>query len=71
MKSLPLIDTSKSIWYLERSDSKSSLTTSFALSYDINSTLSLLECITRSSSTSLEEVKLIAIVNGIFRVSDF
>ena len=29
------------------------------------------ECITRSSSLSLEEIKVIAIVNGIFHVSDF
>ena len=35
------------------------------------SALSNFECITRSSSMSLEEIKLIAIVNGIFRLSGF
>ena len=63
IKSLPLIDVLKSIWYLKRSDSKSSLTISFILSYDINSTLLLVECITRSSSASLEGIKLIAFFN--------
>ena len=43
--------------------------TSFALSHGISSLLSF-ECITRSSSTSLE-VKFIAFVNVIFHVSDF
>ena len=33
--------------------------------------LSLFECITRSPSLSLEEMKLVAIVNLIFHVSDF
>ena len=33
--------------------------------------LSLFECITCSSSLSMEEVKLFAIVNWIFHVSDF
>ena len=33
--------------------------------------LSLFECITSSSSLSLENVKIIAIVNWIFYVSDF
>ena len=60
---LPLTDVSKLIWCLEISDSKSSLTTSFTLSYGINSVLSQFEWITRSSSTSLEEIKLIAIVS--------
>ena len=59
---IALIDVSKLIWYLERSDSKSSLTTIFAISYHISSILSLLECITRSSSTFLEEIKLAAIL---------
>ena len=58
IKSLPLIDVSKPIWYLERSDLKSSLTTSFALWYGINSILSLFECITSSSSTSLKKNKV-------------
>ena len=35
------------------------------------SILSLFEWITRFSSRSLEEIKLIAIVNWIFHVSDF
>ena len=71
LKLLPLIDVSKLVWYLERSDSKSSLITSFALSFGINFIFSLFECITRSSSISLEEIKLIAIVNWIFLVSNF
>ena len=33
--------------------------------------LSFFECITHSSSLSLEEIKLLAIVNWIFYVSDF
>ena len=33
--------------------------------------LSFFECITLSSSLSLEEIKLLAIVNWIFYVSDF
>ena len=37
----------------------------------MNSMLSLFESITCSSSVSLEEIKLIAIVNSIFNVSDF
>ena len=70
MKLLPLIDVSKEIWYLERSDSKSSLATSFALPYNIFFILSLFKCITSSSSKSLDERKLTAIVNWIFYVSD-
>ena len=35
------------------------------------SMLSLFECIIRSSPVSLEEVKLIAIVNWIFYISDY
>ena len=34
VESLPLIDFSERIWCLERNDLKSSLTTSFALSYE-------------------------------------
>ena len=75
MKSLTLIDVSKSTWYLKRSDSKSELTTSSALSYNINSILLLFVCITHSSSSSssssLEEIMLIAIFNWILHVSDF
>ena len=33
--------------------------------------ITLFECITRSSSASFEEIKLIAIVNWIFHASDF
>ena len=42
-----------------------------ALSLTMISLLSLLECITCSLSLSLEEIKLIAIVNWFFRVSEF
>ena len=42
-----------------------------ALSLTIISLLSLLECITCSLSLSLEEIKLIAILNWFFRVSEF
>ena len=49
-------------WYLLRSDSKRSWITSSALSIIMISMLSLYECITHSSSISLEEIKLIAIV---------
>ena len=35
MKSLPLIDVFKAAWYLEGSDSESSLTTSFESTYGI------------------------------------
>ena len=60
-----------SVWYLKRGDPKSLLTTSFALSYDTNFILLLFECITHSSSSSLEEIKVIAIVNWMFYVYDF
>ena len=49
--------------FLKQFDSKNSLTISVALSYGMSSILLLFECITRSSLTSLEEIKLIAIVN--------
>ena len=49
-------------WYLLRSDSKGSSITSSASSIIMISMLSLYECITHSSSISLEEIKLIAIV---------
>ena len=58
------------IWYLERSDWKSSSIISSALSLIMISVLSLCECITRSSSLLLEDIKLIAIVKWIFHVSD-
>ena len=60
MKSLPFIDVSNPIWYLLRSDSKRSFITSSVFPWIKISELSLFECITRSSSVSLEEVKLIA-----------
>ena len=44
---------------------------SSALSLIVISMLSPFECITHSSSLSLEEIKLIAIVNWIFYLSDF
>ena len=59
------------IWYLHSSDSKRSSINSSALSLIMISLLSLFECITRSSSLPLKEIKLIAIVNWGFHVSDF
>ena len=53
--------------YLFLSESKSSS----ALSFIMISMLSIFECITRSSSLSMKKLKLIAIVNWIFHVSDF
>ena len=64
MNSLPSIDVSNPILYLERIDWKSSSITSSSLSLIISSMLSLPECITHSSSVS--QFKLIAIVNWIF-----
>ena len=58
------------ILILLRSDLKISSKTSSALSLIIMSMLSIFEWITRSSSLSLEEIKLIGIVNCIFHVSD-
>ena len=52
------------------SESKSSFITSSALSFTMISMLSFFECITRSSSSSMEEIKLFAIVNWFFHVSD-
>ena len=60
---IPFIDVSNPILYLERSDWKSSSITSSALSLITISILSPFECITCSSSLSLEGIKLIAIVN--------
>ena len=71
IKSLPFSDVSNSIWYLERSSSRSYLVTSFTLSYVITFVLSLFQCITCSSSVSLEEIKLTAIVNWTVHVPDF
>ena len=63
IKLLPLIDVSKLSGYFEWSDSKGSLTTSFASLQGENFILSLVECITCSSSVSSEEIKVVAIVN--------
>ena len=57
--------------HLFRSDLKSFLIILSALSLIVTSLLSLFECITCSSTSSLEEIKLIAIANWIFYVSDF
>ena len=57
--------------YLFLSESKSSFITLPALSFIMISMLSIFECITRSSSLSMKKIKLIAIVNWIFPVSDF
>ena len=66
IKSLPPIDVFNSIWYLERSYSKIPLITSTALSRLMISILSFFEYISHSSSLTLEETKLIAIVNWNF-----
>ena len=55
---------------LKKSDLKSSSTTTLTLSKLINVGLLLFACIMRSSSASFEEIKLIAIDNWIFHVSD-
>ena len=57
-----LIDVSYPVWYLERSDSKISSITSFALSYAANT------CITSSSLLSLEQIKLTAVANWTFTI---
>ena len=69
IKSL-LIDLSKSFCYLEKYALNSLSTTSFTLSELINSVLLPFACITCFFSASFEEIKLIAIVNWIFDVSD-
>ena len=51
------------IGILKKKESKSLLTTSFVLLYNMNFISLLFEWITRSPSTCLEEIKLIAIVN--------
>ena len=71
MKSLLLIDVSNLIWYLGKSDWRCSSITSSSLSLIVIFTLLLFECIIRSSSLTLEERNLIAIVNCIFHVSEF
>ena len=50
-------------FYLEGSDCESSFIKSSALSLIMISMLSLFECITRSASLSLEDLKLFAVVN--------
>ena len=59
------------IWFLERSDWKSAFITSSALWLIMISMLPLFEFITHFWLLSLEKIKLIAIVNLIFKVSDF
>ena len=65
----PFID-SKLFCYLFLSESKSSSITSSALSLIMVSISSLFECITCSSSLSMDERKFFAIVNSIFYVSE-
>ena len=60
----------KLFWYLFLSALNNFSITSSASSLIMISMLSLFECITRSSSWSLEEIKLFAIANWIFHVSD-
>ena len=67
---LPFID-SKLFWYLFLSESKSYFIASSASSLIMISMLSIFECITPSSSLSMEEITLFAIVNWIFLVSNF
>ena len=69
IKSLILIYVSNPIWYLLKIDPKNISRTSFALSLILIFMLSRFECIISSSSLSLEEIKLIAIVNSIFPLS--
>ena len=62
---------SKSFWYLFLIESTSSFITWSGWSLILISMLLLFECITCSSSLSMEEIKLFAIVNWIFYVSVF
>ena len=71
MKVLTFIDVSNPIWYLERSDLKSSSITSSALSLIMISISSLFECSARYTSLSLEDIKLITSNNQIFYGPDF
>ena len=71
MKSLPFIESSNPILCLQTNDWKSSYITSSSLSVIIISTLSLFECITPSSSLSLKDTRLIAILLWVFHVSTF
>ena len=63
MKSLPLTDFSNPICYVLIRESKVSPIVSSALTLIMISMLSLLECITHSSSLWSGEIKVIAIVN--------
>ena len=71
MKSLSFMVVLNPISFLERSDWKSFSITSSVLLLIVTFMLSFFECITRSSSLSLEDIKLIAIVNWFFHVSYF
>lgn len=62
---------SKPIWYLEKSDSKSSLIILSVSSSIMISVLSLSKCITHILSLSFEDLKLIAIVRWLFDASGF
>ena len=66
----PLTDVSNPNWNLEQSDWKSSSIISPALSLIITSILLLFWMNYTSLSLSLENIKLFAIVNWIFHVSD-
>ena len=68
--SLPFID-SKLFLISILSESKTYFITSSASLLMIISMLSLFECIIRSSSLSMERIKLFAIVNWILHLSDF
>ena len=65
----PLID-SQLFWYI-LSESKCSFITSSASSLIMISMLSLVEFSTCSSSLSMKEIKLFAIANWLFHMSDF
>ena len=67
---LPFID-SKFFWYLFLSESKSSFLTLTASSLIMISMLSIFECITCFLGLSMKEIKVFAIINWIFYVSDF
>ena len=71
IKSLPFMDVSNPIFCLERSDWKSSSITVSSLSLIMILMIPQFESILRSSSLSIENTKLIAIVNWIFHVSNF
>ena len=62
---------SRLFWYLFLSESKSSFVSSSTSSLIIISMWSDFECITRSSSLSMEKIKLFNTINWIFHLSDF